>query len=109
MLANLLPHHLLGDDLVADVGLEVLEGHALLSGRLLQIVNRIQVVLLADLVQALYQFRFAGDVQFLALREPQLLVDQIAQQVLPLTCHLLHRCTVLLSYLIQLGFRSVVV
>ena len=109
MLANFLPHHLLGDDLVADVGLEVLEGHALVSGRLLQIVNRIQVVLLADLVQALYKFRFTGDVQFLALREPQLLVDQVAQQIPAFARYLLHRCAVLPSILVQLGFRTVVV
>ena len=69
----------------------------------------LQVVLLADLVQALHQFRFAGDIQFLALRQPQLLVDKVAQQFLPLRRHLLHRCAVLLSFLVQLGFRAVVV
>ncbi len=94
--ANLLPHHLLGDDLVADVGFEVLERHALLPGCLFQVLDGFQVVLLANFVQPLDQLRLAGDVQFLALGEPQLLVDQVAQQILvrvvEISCMVSLRC-----------------
>ncbi len=95
VLANLLPHHFLGDDLVADVGFEVLERDALLLGGLFQVLDRGQVVLLADLVQPLHQLGFAGNAQFLALGEPQLLVDQVAQQILVRRRHLLHGLAVL--------------
>ena len=78
---DLVPHHLLGNDAVADVGLEVLIGDALLLGGLLQVFHRLEMILLPDLVQALDQLGFAGDPQLLALGEQELLIDQIAQQV----------------------------
>ena len=74
-LAHLLAHHLLGDDAVANIGLEILVRNALLLGRLLQVLKGLQIVLLTNLVQPLHQIGFAVDAQFLALGEPQLLVD----------------------------------
>ena len=81
-LAHFLAHHLLGDDAVADIGFEVLIGDALFLGGLFQVFQGGHVVLLADLVQAGHQLGFACNAQFLALGEPELLVDEVAQQVL---------------------------
>ena len=107
--AHLLAHHLLGDDAVADVGLEILERDALLLGRLFQVFHGCQVVLLADLVQPLDQLGFAGDAQFLALGEPELLVDEVAQQVLVGLGDLLHRGAVLARLVVQFLHGAVVV
>ena len=40
---------------------------------------RVEMVLLAKFIQALDQLGFAGDAQFLALGEQELLIDQVAQ------------------------------
>ena len=78
---DLLPDHLLGDDAITDVLLEVLEGDALRLGGGLEGLHRIEMVLLADLVKLLDHLGFAGDAKLLALGEQQLLVDQVAEQV----------------------------
>ena len=100
-LAHLLPHHLLGDDAVANVGFEVFKRDALLLGGLLQVFHRFHMVLLADLVQALDQPGFASDAQLLALGEPQLLVDQVAQQILVGRGDILLRGAVLARLFVQ--------
>jgi len=102
-------HHLLGDDLVADVGLEILIGDALILGRLFQVFQGLQVVLLANLVQPRHQFGVAVDAQFLAFGEPELLVDEVAQQILVASGDLLHRRAVLVRLGIQLLHGAVVV
>ena len=51
MTAYLVADDLLGKNAVLDVGLEVLEGDALLTGGLLEVFHGVQVVLLADLVE----------------------------------------------------------
>ena len=108
-LAHLLAHHLLGDDAVADVGLEILKRDALLLGGLFQVFHGFQVVLLADLVQPVHQLGFAGDAQFLALGEPELLVDQVAQQIFMRRGNLLHGGAVLARLGIQFFHGAVVV
>jgi hypothetical protein len=40
------------------------------------------MLLLADIVQPVHQLGFPIDAEFLALGEPELLVDKVAQQVL---------------------------
>ena len=53
-------------------------------GGLLQVFHRFQLHFLAHLVEPLDHFGVGGDAQVLALFEQQLLVDQIAQNVLVL-------------------------
>ena len=65
--SNLLAHHFLGDDAVADIGLEVLKRYALILGGLLEIFNGVEMVLLANLIQFLDEFGVTVDAQFLAL------------------------------------------
>ena len=81
MAADLIPHHLLGNDAIADVGLEILVGDALRRGRLLQILHGGQVILLADIVQPAHQFGFPGNAEVLAFGEQELLIDQVAQKI----------------------------
>ena len=68
-----------------------------------------QVVLLADLVEPVDQFGLAGDAQFLAFGEPELLVDQVAQQVLVLFGNLLHGQAALPAFVVQFLQGAVVV
>jgi hypothetical protein len=82
MAADLVAHDLLGDDLVADVLLEVLKGDALLGGGLFEGLHGGEVVLLADVVELADGFGVAGDAEFLALGEEELLVDEIAEEVI---------------------------
>ncbi len=107
--ADLLPHDFLGDDLIADVGLKVLVGIALLPGRLFQILHARQVVLLADLVQLVDQFGFAINAEFLALGEPELLVNEVAEQVFMRLGKLLHGGAVLPALVVQFLHGAVVV
>ena len=109
LLADFLAHHLLRDDAVADVGFEVLPGHTLFLGRLFQVFQGFQVVLLAELVQLLDHLGFAVDVQFLALGEPELLVDEAAQQVFVGLGGLLHGGAVLFGLLVQILERAIVI
>ncbi len=109
LFAHLLAHHLLGNDAVADIGLEVLTRYALVLGRLFQVFHGIQVVLLADFVQPLDQLGVAGNAQFLALGEPELLVDEVAEQVLVARGDLLHGGAVLARFLVHFLHGAVVV
>ena len=79
---DLLPDHLLGDDAVADVLLEVFERDALLFGGSFERLHRVEMVLLANLIELLDHLGFAGKAQLLALGEQQLLVNQVTEQVL---------------------------
>ena len=76
--------HLLGDDLVLQVLLEIFEGDALACGGLFQVLHGFQLHLLAHFVEPLDHFGVGGDAQVFALFEQQLLVDQVAQDVLVL-------------------------
>ena len=76
---DLVPHHLLGNDAVADVGLEVLVGDTLLRGGLFQVIHRLEMILLSDLIQPLDQLGFASDAQFLTFGKQKLLVNQVAK------------------------------
>jgi len=93
--AYLVPHHLLGNDLIPNVRLKVLKRNTLLHRRLLQILHSRQVVLLADFVESVDQIGFAVDPQFLAFGEPELLIDEVAQEVLVQLRDLLHGSAVL--------------
>ncbi len=81
MAADLIAHHLLADDLIADVLLEVFEGDALLSGGLLEGLHGGEVVFLANVVELANGFGVAGDAELLALGEQKLLVDEIAEEI----------------------------
>ena len=105
----LVPHHLLGNDAVADVCLEVFIRDTLLLGSLLQVLERIQMILLSDLIQPLDQLGFTGDPQFLAFGEQELLIDQVAQQIGLLLLQLAGRNSLLLGFAIKLFRGSIVV
>ncbi len=64
--AYLVADDLLGDDAVLDVGLEVLKGDALLTGRLLEVFHGVEVVLLADLVEATNDLGVGVEAELLA-------------------------------------------
>ena len=76
-------------------------GNALFLGGLFQIFHRREVVLLADFVELLDQLGIAGDAQFLALGEPELLIDEIAQQVLVAVGDLLHGLAALAGFVVH--------
>jgi hypothetical protein len=94
---NLVPHHLLGNDAVADVGLEVLIGDTLLLRSLLQVLHRIEMILLSSR-PALDQLGFAGDPKLLAFGKQELLIDQIAQQIGLFLLQLMGRNGLLLGF-----------
>ena len=79
---DFLPNHLLGDDAVAQVLLEVFKGNALHLRCLFQIFHGLQVHLLANLVQPLNKVGIRRDSQVLAFVQQQILVNQPAQHVL---------------------------
>jgi hypothetical protein len=79
--ADFFSDHLLGDDLVAHVLFEVFVRNALGGGGLFQLFHRVQLHVLAHLVQALDQVGIAGDAEVFALFQQELLVDKIAQDV----------------------------
>ena len=106
---NLVADHLLGDDAVADVLLEVLVGDTLAGCSFLQVFHRIEVVLLANVIEAPHQLGLTCNVQVLALGEQQLLVDQIAQQIALVVLELLFRPALLPRLLVQLARGAVVV
>ena len=81
----------------------------LFPGCLLQVVNGLQVVLLANLVKFLDQLGLAGNAQLFAFGEPQLLVDQVAEQVLVRCGDLLHRLLMLPAHLVHIGHGALVV
>ena len=68
-------NHLLRNDLVAQVLLEVLVGEALGRGRFLQIFHGFKFHFLAHLVEPLDEFGVAGDAEVLALFEQKLLIN----------------------------------
>ena len=107
--ADFLAHDLLGDDLVADIGLEVLKGDALLLGGLFQVFQSLKVVLFADLVKALDEVSVSVDAQFFGLGEPELLVNEAAEEVLVSLRDLLHGETVLLGLVVGFLHGAVVV
>ncbi len=90
--ANLVPHNLLRNHIVLDICSEVLKAHTLLPGSLLErratccravlVFDRVQVILLADLVQPPDHLRVRVQTELLALGKQQLLVDHVAQHVL---------------------------
>ncbi len=79
--SHLVPHHLLLQNLVADLRLEILEVDTLLLRRLRQIVHRRQLVVLANLIQTPYHIRVRVQTQFLCLRKQKLFVDHVTQHV----------------------------
>ena len=82
MAADFLANHFLSDDLVALVLLEVFPGDALLDGFLLKILQGIELHILAHLVEVFDQLGVAGDAEVFAFVEEELLVDEIAENVL---------------------------
>ena len=106
MATHLVPHHLLREDAVANIRFEVLKRHALFLRRLLQVLHRIQVVLFADIVQPANHLGIHIQAQLLASRQQQLLVDQVAQQILLPCLDLLRRRPALLPILLQLLFGA---
>src|SRR5208282_976907 len=81
LLSDLLANHALGDDLVAQVLLEVLIGSALCFGRFFQIFHSLKVHLLAHFIEALDQFGVAGDAQVFGFLQQKLLVNEVAQNI----------------------------
>ena len=79
--ANFLLNDLLGEDVVLQVLLELLEGDTLRLRRLLQIFHGLRVHLLAQFVEALDDVRVGADSKFLRFLRKQLGVNEIAQQV----------------------------
>ena len=73
----LIAHHLLLQNLVPDLRLEVFKAHALLPRRLLQVIQRRHLVLLADLVQPPDHLGVRVQPQLLRLAQQQLLVDHV--------------------------------
>ena len=77
--SNFPADHLLHDDLIALVLLEVFEGDALRGGRLLQVVQRFHLHFLAHVVEPLEQFGVAGNAQVGGFFQKELVIDKIAQ------------------------------
>ena len=93
--------NLLGNNLVAQVLFEVFVGDALGRGRFFQVLHRVQVHLLAHLVQSLHQFCVGRYAQVFALVKQQLLIDEIAQHIFLLYSeHLVRLCCILLLQLL---------
>ena len=68
------------------------------------------MVLLADFVEPLHQLRIAGNAEIFAPGEPELLIDEIAEQILVGGGDLLHGgSSVLASLLVNLSHGAVVV
>ena len=109
LLTHLLAHHRLGDDLIANIRLEILKRNALLTGGLFQVFQGFHVVLLANLIHPVHQLGFAGNAQLLALGEPELLVDEVAQQVIVSRRNLLHSGAALALLVVQFLHGPVVV
>ena len=82
MAAHFLADHALRDDAVLHVLFELFERDALRLGGLLQVFHGLGVHLLAQLVEPLDHLGVGVDAKLLALLQQQLLVDQVAQQVL---------------------------
>ena len=80
--ADFAPDDFLGDDLVAQVLLEVFKAHALFLRGFFHFFDALQVHLLADFIQLLDDLGIAGNAHVFALLHQQVLVDQIAQHVL---------------------------
>ena len=80
--AHFLADHPLRDDAVLHVLFELFEGDALRLGGLLQVFHGLGVHLLAQLIEPLDHFGVGVDAELFALLQQQLLVDQVAQQVL---------------------------
>src|ERR1035437_6094061 len=78
---DLLANHLLGDDLVAHVLLEVFPGDALLGRLLLEVLKGLKLHVFAHLVQALDEIGVAGNAEVFPFVEQKLLVDKIAEDV----------------------------
>ncbi len=78
---DFLPDYTLGDDLVAQVLLEVFVRSALRLRCLLQFFHASKVHLLAHFVQLLDQFRVAGDAEVFPFLQQELLVNQIAENI----------------------------
>ncbi len=108
MAADLVAHHLLADDLIADVLLEVFEGDALLGGGLLEGLHVGQVVLLADVVELADGLGVAGDAELLALGEQELLIDEVAEQVMDAVVEVGLGEILLASFLQELVFGGLV-
>src|SRR5579859_4767113 len=81
MSTDLLANHRAADDEAALLVLEVFKRYALVFGCLFQIVHTVRAHLFANLVQALDQFRIAGDAQLFAFVQQQLLVNEIAEHI----------------------------
>src|SRR5580700_3881787 len=80
--ANFFSNYLLGDDPVPHVLLEVFVRNALGGGGLFELLHRIQLHILAHLVEFLDQIGITRNVEVFALLQQELLVDEIAQNVL---------------------------
>src|SRR5258708_6281993 len=80
--ADFLANHLLGDDLVPHILLEVFPGNSLFGRFLFEIFHAGELHLLAHLVEALDEVGVAGDAKILTLVDKKLLVDQVAENVL---------------------------
>ncbi len=78
--SDLVAHHLLRDDLVADVLLEILVADALLPGGLFERLHVWEIGALADLIQLPDHLGIAVDPEFLPLGQQDLLVDHVAQK-----------------------------
>ncbi len=73
--ADFFADHLLGDDLIPHVLLEVLIGDALCRCGLLERFHGLQLHVLAHLVQALDEVGIAGDAEVFTFIEQKLLID----------------------------------
>ncbi len=91
--------HLLGENAVLGVLLELLPADALRFGELLQLFHRAGLHLLAQVIQALDQIGVGGNPQVGCLLDEQLLVDEIAQGVCLAILDLLLRQVLLLGIL----------
>src|SRR5512135_788135 len=105
--ADFLLDDFLGDDVLAQVLLELFVGDALLLGGLGQVIHGGQVHLLADFVKPLHQVGFRGKAQVIALLQQKLLVNQVAQDVFLLAGDLLRRGALLLAFLLHLLLAAV--
>ncbi len=79
--ADFLADHLLGDDLVALVLLEVFPGDALFDRFFFQVLHGVELHVLAHLVEVFDQLGVAGNAKVFAFVEQELLVDEIAENV----------------------------
>src|SRR6202007_637686 len=68
-----------------------------------------QVVLFADLVESIDQLGLTGNAKFFSLGQPELLVDQIAKQVLVRLGDVLHGGATLPHLLVAFALGTVVV